>query len=345
MSYHLTEDEWGPQGLASAWKSEASFGRKACGPASSGHGYRAKYTCHDYPEGKNYPMLTVEEEAYVLNHAYIPEHSVGLMTSISGGEPFLIEDCFCCYRDDWVIVVAYPLTHDFIIREMESFLDKVKKRFHPVYVSLMAPEMPQSIVTSCRERENDHYYTLDIHNLTLKGSLKRTVHKAKENLHVERSRHFREEHRQVRQAFIERAKPSERVKTLLFKIPEFVDQSEDAVLFNAWDKKDHLAAFYVVDLAPKDFSTYVIGCHSKKNYVSGASDLLCFEMINLSKAHKKKYIHLGLGVNQGIQQFKKKWGGRPTRRYEMCDLVVRKPSILERLRMGGIARMGAKNVV
>ena len=266
------------------------------------------------------------------------------MTRISGGEPFLIEDCFCCYRDGWVIVVAYPLAPDFAIKEIQSVLEKVKKKFHPVYVSLMAPEIPQSIAASCREREIDHYYTLDIHNLTLKGGLKRTIHKAKENLHVERSRRFREEHRQLGLEFVERAKPSERVKTLLFKIPAFVDQSEGAVLLNALDKKGRLAAFYVVDLAPKDFSTYVIGCHSKKNYVSGASDLLCFEMINLSKAHKKKYIHLGFGVNQGIRQFKKKWGGRPTRRYEMCEIVVRKLSILERLRMGGIARMGTNNV-
>jgi hypothetical protein len=208
----------------------------------------------------------------------------------------------------------------------------------------MAPEIPHSIATSCRERESDHYYTLDIHNLTLKGGLKRIVQKAKENLHVEHSRRFRDEHRQLNLEFIERAKPAERVKTLLFKTPAFVDQSESALLINAWDKKGHLAAFYVLDLSPKDFSTYVIGCHSKKNHVPGASDLLCFEMINLSKVHGKKYVHLGLGVNQGIRQFKKKWGGRPTRRYEMCELVLRKPTIVERLRTGVIARMGTTNV-
>ena len=115
-------------------------------------------------------------------------------------------------------------------------------------------------------------------------------------------------------------------------MPQYVGHARDSVVLNAWDKENNLAAFYIVDLAAKDFSTYVIGCHSKKNYVLGASDLLSFELINMSMEYGKNYIHLGLGVNEGIRKFKEKWGGIPTRRYEMCELVVRKPSILDAIK-------------
>ena len=37
-------------------------------------------------------MLTPEQESFILNHAYVPEHTVGLMTGLSGGEPFLRPD-------------------------------------------------------------------------------------------------------------------------------------------------------------------------------------------------------------------------------------------------------------
>jgi len=37
-------------------------------------------------------MMTPEEEAYTLTRAYVPEHVVSLMTLISKGAPFLIED-------------------------------------------------------------------------------------------------------------------------------------------------------------------------------------------------------------------------------------------------------------
>ena len=90
-------------------------------------------------------------------------------------------------------------------------------------------------------------------------------------------------------------------------MPDYVGHSKDSIVLNAWDKENNLAAFYIVDLAAKDFSVYVIGCHSKRNYVQGASDLLCHEMIEVSVEYSKSYIHLGLGVNEGIRRFNLKF--------------------------------------
>jgi hypothetical protein len=121
-------------------------------------------------------------------------------------------------------------------------------------------------------------------------------------------------------------------------MPEFVVRADTAYVLNAWDKANKLAAFYVVDLEARQFSNYIMGCHSKKNYVLGASDLLLFELINLSLEYDKPYIHLGLGVNAGIRRFKAKWGAVPTRRYEMCELAGKRPSILDTLRAFGNLR-------
>ena len=282
---------------------------------------------HNYSIG--IVMITAEEEKYILTHAYIPEHLVGLMTRVSGGEPFLVDDYFYCRKGDWIIIVGYPLQHDFIINEFETVFNNLKKKYRPKYVSLVAPELPLSVTDSCRERESDYYYTLDIENITISSRLKRLVNKTLKSLKIEHSNHFRKDNSELSLEFIERVDPSPRVKELLLKMPEYVSHSSNSIVLNAWDYKDNLTAFYIVDLWAKNFSTYVIGCHSKKNYVSGASDLLFFEMIKKSKECAKNYIHLGLGVNKGIRQFKKKWGGIPSHKYEMCELVTRKPSIFD----------------
>ncbi len=146
---------------------------------------------------------------------------------------------------------------------------------------------------------------------------------------VQRTSEIGKAHQELNLEFVERVKPPPRVRELLFKMGAFVSQVRDSIVLSARDKNNNLAAFYVVDLAPQNFSTYVIGCHSKKNYVPGASDLLLFETIKISKEYDKNYIHLGLGVNKGIRQFKKKWGGKPTLQYEMCEIVVKKPSVLD----------------
>jgi hypothetical protein len=274
-------------------------------------------------------MLTSDEEAYILENAYVPEHCIGLMTHVSGGEPFLIDDFFICRKENWIILIGYPLEDHFTPDQLEAVFAKVKKRFHPEFVSLVAPQMPPSLTAACRETESDAYFTLEAQKPVIRSPIKRNLRKARQNLRMEFSSGMQDVHRELMNEFVGRAQLPERVKKLLYKMPEFTAGSDKAFVLNAWDQANKLAAFYVVDLEARQFSNYIMGCHSKKNYVRGASDLLLFELINLSREYDKRYIHLGLGVNAGIRRFKAKWGAMPIRRYEMGELVLKKPTIFE----------------
>ena len=63
-------------------------------------------------------MITPEKEEYVLTKAYIPEHIVSLMTLISKGEPFLINDYLYFKNDNWLIFIGYPLKRTFLKRNL-----------------------------------------------------------------------------------------------------------------------------------------------------------------------------------------------------------------------------------
>lgn len=277
-------------------------------------------------------MLSQEEERFILSKAYVPEHVVPLMTALSGGEPFLMDGFFCCGKDDWVILVGYPLDREFSESECDAHLDRIRERFGPSYVWVIAPRLPFSRIRSCDETERDHYYTLPADLPPPSRQIQRLLRKAAPELRVEQSREMGKAHEGLSREFIARADPPPRIRELLLKVKDYVVCSEHALVLNAWDKANRLSAFYVLDLSADLFSTYVIGCHSKKAYVPGASDLLCAEMIRVSEETGKRYIHLGLGVNEGIRRFKAKWGGQPTLSYEMCGLVFRKRLFLDFLR-------------
>jgi len=274
-------------------------------------------------------MLTAKEEAYILKNAYVPEHCITLMTRVSGGEPFLVDDFFICHKDQWTILIGYPLEDNFNLNDLEAAFFKIKKEFHPDLISLIAPQMPFYLASKCQQRESDVYFTLETQKPIIRSPVKRNLKRARQNLRVELSSRMQEVHQKLMREFVSRAMLSERIKKLLFKMPEFVASAGKAFVLNAWDEVNNLTAFYVVDFEAERFSNYIIGCHSKKYYVPGASDLLLFELINMSLEYNKQYIHLGLGVNSGIRRFKEKWGGMPTRRYEMCELQARKPFILD----------------
>ena len=192
-------------------------------------------------------------------------------------------------------------------------------RFRPEVLWFIGPEILPSLLDSCKERETDRYYTLDIEQTKLKPSLQRVADKASKELIVERGHSISKEHDVLISELLKREELPPRVRELYRAMPDYVARSSSACTLNARDQNRKLSAFFVVELGAKNFSTYVLGCHSKKHYVSHASDLLFLEMINLTREHGKHIINLGLGVNEGIRRFKEKWGGIPSLNYEFCE--------------------------
>lgn len=264
-------------------------------------------------------MITPEEEASVLARAYVPEHVVGLMTLISKGDPFLIEDHLGLAKDNWLILVGYPLEKNYSQERCERILKQAIKAFQPEYLWFIGPEIPPFLLHSCKERQTDQYYQFDLEQTKLKPSLQRVADKASKELTVERGHAIFKEHEALISEFLKREKLPDRVRELYRAMPDYVGRSSSAWTLNARDKTGKLCAFSVVELGAKNFSAYILGAHSKKHYVPHASDLLFLEMVNLTHEHGKAAINLGLGVNDGIRRFKEKWGGKSFLRYEFCE--------------------------
>src|SRR4030042_2981384 len=157
-------------------------------------------------------MLMPEEEAHVLSKAYVPEHLVNLMVPISKGEPFLKEEHLVFVKDNWLILVGYPLEGNFSQERCEKILKQAVETFRPEYLWFIGPESPSSLLNSCKERQTDQYYTLDIEKTPLRPSLRRAAHKASEKLIIERGRKISQEHQALISELLKRGKLPDRVR-------------------------------------------------------------------------------------------------------------------------------------
>ena len=254
-------------------------------------------------------MLTRGEEDTLREKAYVPEHVIPLMVGISQAEPFFQEDHLFFLKDDWMIFVGYPLGREFHEEAFSRVLKKLQVRFQPATTWFIAPGIPESLLPRLRKRETDEYYSLDLRQWRVKRSLQREVEKASRILRVEINRQWSPEHTALTREFLEKENLSPRVRDLYLRMPRFLAHSETAMALSARDSKGNLAAFFVIELGAQRFASYVVGSYSQSHYVSHASDLLFQEMIRIAREQNKEYIHLGLGVNEGIRRFKKKWGG------------------------------------
>jgi hypothetical protein len=264
-------------------------------------------------------MISPEEEASVLERAYVPEHIVKLMTGVSQGEPFLRDDHLLLTKDNWIILVGYPLDGNFVQERCEALLKEAAETFRPRYLWFIGPEIPPSLLRSAGEIQRDRYYRLDLGQSRSEPRLKRIAEGASREARVERGNRMTREHEALISELLERENLPPRIRELYQAMPRYLTHSSTAYVLNARGKDGRLTAFFIIELGANHFSTYVVGCHSKRHYVPHASDLLFLEMINLTRDCGKKAIHLGLGVNEGIRRFKEKWGGVPYIDYESCE--------------------------
>lgn len=288
--------------------------------------------CRIRPGADLSDMLTVEEKTTILKNAYIPEHSVDLISGISGGEPFLVDGCLALWKKGELILIGYPLTGAFDAKKFETTTRRLQRRFRPARISYIAPQAPLWPDAEAGETACDDYFTLDLQRVPMAAAVKRNIRNASRRLTVEKSGRMDASHRQLVDEFIARVKPGDRVQRLFERMPAYVAGQSGGYVLNARDGRSRLNAFYVVDLAPADFSTYVIGCYGKKNYIAGASDLLMSALVDVSRQSGKTFIHLGLGVNEGLRRFKRKWGGVPSRPYRMGTVDLKTPRIWSGIR-------------
>ncbi len=261
-------------------------------------------------------MTNILDLDAILNTATVPEHSVHFMQAVSGGEPFVEDKYLCFAKDDWLSIIGYPLQGTLF--DSAAFLQAKEKAVQKTKASTcfaIAPELPKELQGFIQEK--DIFFTLDLTKHTVSSKLRREVAKAQEHLHIELGQHFSPEHRRLWTEFLGRAaNPStapmtNMVQRLFLTAPDAIKHPKtDLHFLNAWDKDGHLAATLLLDFAPKDFCSYLLGAHTKKHYTPHAADALFAHMIALSREKDKKYIQLGLGVNEGITRFKRKWGGQ-----------------------------------
>ena len=275
-------------------------------------------------------MITASQRDYIENHAYIPEHILHYVTSISQTEPFLFGDFLTYAKKDHLIFIGYPLKEAFEEKRMGKVLEDAIKRFKPESVSLTAPSISSSLNDSIH-LPSDYYYRLDVPALSISQKLRNMLSRARRELSVEKNRNFDEEHRKMVDHFLKTHPVDEATRFIFERISAYLSSSASVWVFDAKNKRGELVAFDIAEFKPRDYAIYMFNFSSEVLYVPGASDLLFSEVIQQARVEKKGYINLGLGINPGVLFFKKKWGGVIFLPYAFCLYDPSKKEDLETL--------------
>jgi hypothetical protein len=280
-------------------------------------------------------MITPAEEELLANHAYVPEHLPGYGRAFSGGEPFLLDEYLCYYREGTLIFIGYPLRKGSEEGKMEALLAEAIKRFQPSRVALMGPSRSEFRVD---RQPSDQYYRLDLGSSRVPSKIKNMIRRAGRELKIEKSREFKADHQKLIDDFLESREVEEGARVIFKRIAGYLSSVPTALIFEARDSRGCLAGFDVADFAAKDYTFYLFNFRSRPSPVPGTSDLLLHALIREAKERGKSYLNLGLGINDGVAFFKKKWGGRPFLRHEVVFFSPSRPSFWQSIFEGILRR-------
>lgn len=252
----------------------------------------------------------------ILEKAAIPEHSVAFMAAMSNGEPFQTGPYLFIAAEEWLLAIGYPLEDRYTPEGFEQALAAALVRTAARDCWAICPELPERLKP--RRNDSDRYYLLPLDG-PIPRRLERMAERAATTLRVEEGVSFTPAHRRLWAEFMDRTPLPPNVRELYARTEEALRRAPGLSLLNAWDRDGHLAACLLLDSAPRRFTSYLLGAHSRVHFTPHASDLLFREMSHLARRQGKEFVHLGLGVNDGIRRFKTKWGGRPGMPYEMAE--------------------------
>ncbi|MEN2985061.1 MAG: hypothetical protein ABDH16_00115 [Thermodesulfovibrionaceae bacterium] len=262
-------------------------------------------------------MLSYEEKIIVSKYAYIPEHLIDYVVAVSGAEPFFHEDCIYFVKNSHLIFIGYPLKEAFSFEGVKKILFNVIDKLKPKTVAFIAPEILIS-EKECLKKNSDFYYILELSTFALTSKLRNSIKRASKEVEILYSKDITKQHITLIEEVIQTHRFDEYTEHIYRKIPEYVNSSSKTFVFSAINSKGQLVGFDVADYESENFCFYMFNLISKSTYIPGVSDLLFYEIVKEAKKQKKQFVNMGLGINEGVTFFKKKWGSRKFLDYNFC---------------------------
>jgi uncharacterized protein YbaP (TraB family) len=259
--------------------------------------------------------LTPSEANALLEKASVPEHSVDFMQAMSGGEAFLEGPYLFFGVGESLLCIGYPLEGEYDPARFDQAILSALNKTGAVRCWAICPRLPERLAPHCRAQD---VYFVRAADARVPGRLERVAERAAACLRVDQGERFTAGHRRLWDEFTSRTPLPEAVRNLFEGTERVIGRAAGLVLLNAWDPKGRLAACMLLDTAPRHFTSYLIGARARAAAVPYASDLLMRELIRLAAGSGKEFLHLGLGVNDGIRRYKTKWGARASLAYELA---------------------------
>lgn len=267
----------------------------------------------------------------VTAQAATPEQLVPYVCAVSGAEPRLIGNCVGFDAAGEFVLVGYPLHDPRDTGAMAEAVSEALKIHGLAHITVIGPASPPQAPAGSTVFE-DCYYSLSVpppHPPAQK--VRNLIRRASRELTVDRGRNCGDNHLALVQRYLDERHLATGTRHIFQQLPHYLTASSGSLVFSARLSDGRLAGFAVGEFGALSTAFFMFCFREPRLAPPGCADLLLWELLDEAYTRGQTLMNLGLGINEGISFFKRKWGAVPFLPYVQVSWAPARPGLLKRL--------------
>lgn len=249
--------------------------------------------------------------AAISANAVIPDQLCGYVRAVSGLEPGTAANCLLWHGGGHAVLAAYPQPQVMRQQAIDEAVAAALQAPGLEQITVLSPLAPAGAPPEATVK-HDQYWQITLPAQAPQGKCANMLRRAAREATVQCAAGdgaFTREHMALAEAFCQRKKGIDADSQYLYAhLGDYVSAVPDALLFSARRIDDgSLAAFAIGDFSALATCFYMFACRAQ-NAPPGSADLLLARIIAEGEKRGHARLNLGLGIDAGIEFFKKKWG-------------------------------------
>ena len=262
--------------------------------------------------------------------AVTPEQLLPYVRAVSGAEPRLIGNCVGFASEGKVVLIGYPL-HD--PRDTEAMAEAVSEALKIqglCHLTVIGPARPPQAPAESQVAE-DCYYSLPVPPPSPAQKLRNLIRRASRELTIERGRQCGDDHLALVQRYLDERHLATGTRHIFQQLPHYLAASSGSLVLSGRLADGKLAAFVVGDFSALRTAFFMFCFREPGLAPPGSTDFLLAGLLEEAHNRGQTLMNLGLGINDGVAFFKRKWGAVPFLPYVEVSWAPARPGLLKRL--------------
>lgn len=255
-------------------------------------------------------MIRPPQFSHITAQAVVPEQVVSYVTAVGESRPVLYGDCIAYDFEGSTTLIAYSpdMLPNENTGETESAMEKAVAEAvgneSVGKLTVLGPHRPKSAPETAAARR-DAYAVLSLPvapGQNLRNMLRRGAREC-----AVREEAWTQEHAELVKTYIDSRPLEAGTRHIYARIENYLTATPDALLFAARNSQGHLLGLAIGDFSSLTTAFYMFAFRTK-TCPPGVADVLLHAIVKTAEEKGHQYVNLGLGINDGIAAFKRKWG-------------------------------------